>query len=72
MSVPCPKCRRQLDPAGDVTVDDQAETTTIYQCDTCTVEVNMFGTNRTMALTFAVDADGRYFDPSSGEEIPVN
>lgn len=55
-----------------MTVDDQAETTTIYQCDTCTVEVNMFGTNRTMALTFAVDADGRYFDPSSGEEIPVN
>ena len=60
--VPCPKCSRQLAPAGVITFEDREIPT--YQCDECLRTVEMFGEPVEIALTFCVDADGKPFDPA--------
>ena len=59
---PCPKCGRSLRPSGELSVDGVAVPT--YQCDECLVEVDFLGERTEQALTFAVDAHGRVFDPA--------
>ena len=48
----CPKCNRQLLPAGEVSVDGHQEI--VYQCDECTETVELFGEMTEVALTFSV------------------
>jgi hypothetical protein len=59
---PCPKCGRRLMPSGELLAGNVAVPT--YQCDECLVMVDLFGQRHEVALTFAVDAQGRAFDPA--------
>jgi transcription elongation factor Elf1 len=59
----CPRCGRSLNKSGEVTIE--GETLPVFQCDQCIVSVSMFGTQVEAALTFAVDKNGRAFDPAS-------
>ena len=63
MSVPCPKCRQQLQPSGEVNVDGQV--LPVYQCDTCTRDWTFDGEVFQAALTFALDPDGNCLDPET-------
>jgi hypothetical protein len=60
---PCPKCNRRLTRSGAVAVD--GEEFPVFQCDECILETEMFGEPVETALTFAVDANGKPFDPAS-------
>jgi hypothetical protein len=60
---PCPRCGRPLPPAGVVNVDG-AEFP-VYQCGECLSAVEVLGERFESALTFAVDAQGRPFDPAA-------
>ena len=64
---PCPKCGRRLERSGEIQFDGIAYP--VFQCDECLVETEMFGEPIEVALTFAVNEDGRPFDPAtdSGE-----
>ena len=68
MSVLCPKCRRPLEPSGELDVDGQ--TMAVYQCDDCTVPWQFGGEEFPAALTFALDADGRYLDANTLDVLP--
>jgi hypothetical protein len=66
---PCPKCGCVLNKSGEVAVNGQ--TYPVFQCDTCTAQVPMFGEPFEVALTFAVDGAGTPFDPASpGDALP--
>ncbi len=56
----CPKCGKRLDASGVVTVNGGPDLP-VYQCDTCTRVVPVFGE---VAVTFCVDENGRAFDPA--------
>jgi len=64
----CPKCTRQLPSSGTLAVGD--EEVTIFQCDECLQAVNMMGENWEVAFTFAVRADGSWFDPKADQSPP--
>jgi hypothetical protein len=67
---PCPKCGRTLQRSGEVEVEDV--TFPVFQCDECVVETEMYGEPFETALTFAVDAAGKPFDPASDTgELPL-
>jgi hypothetical protein len=68
MSVPCPKCRRPLEPSGELDADGQ--TMTVYQCDHCTVPWRFGRAEFPTALTFALDADGNYLDAETLDPLP--
>jgi hypothetical protein len=63
MQTPCPKCGRLLPQSGDTTVEDQ--TFPVFQCDECLTTVDIGGAPFEIALTFALDDQGRPFDPAS-------
>lgn len=70
-NVACPKCSRQLAPAGETTLrhdDGREEKFLVYQCDECLVEHDLFGEKTEMALTFALDGRGRPVDPADPEK----
>jgi hypothetical protein len=62
MSTRCPSCGAILDPGGVVTLDGVEFP--VFQCDTCTREVDFLGSSETVALTFALRPDGSPFDPA--------
>jgi hypothetical protein len=67
---PCPKCGRSLVKSGEAVVADQ--TFPIFQCDECVADVEMFGEKVETALTFAVGADGKPFDPAAPDgSLPI-
>ena len=67
---PCPKCTRKLARSGEVEVE--GATFPVFQCDECIVQVMMEGEPFDAALTFAVDAAGKPFDPASDTgELPL-
>jgi hypothetical protein len=53
-----------LSKSAEVFDPDRGECS-VFQCDECVVEVTMFGKPVDIALTFAVDRDGRAFDPAT-------
>lgn len=60
-SHPCPGCGRPLPASGEVTVE--GATFPVYQCSHCTRPFPWGGQTFDAALTFAVGADGKPFDP---------
>lgn len=60
---PCPKCGRRLQRTGEVEVD--GATFPVFQCDECIVPWRVEGEEFDTALTFAVDAAGKPFDPAA-------
>jgi hypothetical protein len=66
----CPKCAGPVSITGTATLDGQE--LDVYQCDDCTVPWTVGTLTTDVALTFAVDADGRFYDPTSGERLNVN
>jgi hypothetical protein len=64
MSFPCPKCRRPLEPNGEITLNGVKAPLDVYQCPECTRVVDLFGEPIEVALTFAVGPDGVAFDPA--------
>jgi hypothetical protein len=64
MPFPCPKCRRPLEPNGDITIAGVRAPLSVYQCPECTRVVDFMGDRIEVALTFAVGADGVAFDPA--------
>ena len=60
---PCPKCNRNLQASGVMTVGDVSVPT--FQCDECLMTVDFAGEPMELPLTFAVDADGQPFDPAA-------
>jgi hypothetical protein len=67
---PCPKCNRTLTRSGEVAVGNV--TCPVFQCDECLVTAKMFGEPFEVALTFAVDAEGKPFDPATEDgELPL-
>jgi hypothetical protein len=65
--MPCPGCRRSLEPTGEIDMDGQK--LTVYQCDDCVVSWKLEGQEFPAALTFAIDEDGRMFDPNTFEPL---
>lgn len=61
----CPKCGRRCEASG--MIDVEGVRAAVFQCDECLVAVEMFGEPVEVALTFAVDAEGRVFDPAAQE-----
>lgn len=61
----CPKCGRRLEESGEIAWEGRA--CPVFQCDECLVRATMFGEPFEVALTFAVDEEGRAFDPASGD-----
>lgn len=62
MRFACPRCERSIEQSGEVTID--AMTFPVFQCDECLIEAEMFGERVEVAYTFALDAQGRVFDPA--------
>jgi hypothetical protein len=67
---PRPKCGRKLQRSGDVEVEDA--TFPGFQCDEYIGTWKVEGENFETAFTFAVDAEGKPFDPASESgELPL-
>lgn len=67
---PCPKCNRLLTRSGEAEVEGAVFP--VFQCDECIVETKMFGEPVEVALTFAVDEEGKPFDPATEDgELPI-
>ena len=66
MTVSCPKCGRQLRPAGEADCD--GKTYPVYQCDNsaCVVSVEIMGESFPAAYTFCLSAAGVAFNPADG------
>jgi hypothetical protein len=62
---PCPKCGRRLEKSGEI--EHEGNFCPVFQCDECLVAVSMFGEPIEVALTFAVDDQGRAFDPATDD-----
>lgn len=60
---PCPKCNRTLTRSGEVEIEDAVFP--VFQCDECDMQAELFGEPCETALTFAVDANGKPFDPAA-------
>jgi hypothetical protein len=66
---PCPRCNYPLDRSGSITW--RGREMPVFQCDSCRVNVELFGKTYPSALTFAVNKKGRAFDPASHDgELP--
>lgn len=59
----CPQCSRTLERSG--VVEFEGKSFPVFQCEECVVKCEMFGEEFDVALTFAVDEEGRPFDPAS-------
>lgn len=55
----CPRCRRPLEAAGEISVAGFDGLVTVWQCGRCTHTVELYGAKLPAALTFIVDAAGR-------------
>jgi hypothetical protein len=68
-TVPCPKCGRQLAPDGELTILDHSFP--VYTCEECVVRGDFLGEplDLDLNLTFCINAEGRPFDPATGEEF---
>ncbi len=66
-SIPCPRCRAPLEPQE---VSFGGRVLTVYQCDVCTVPWKFDGEEFQTAFTFALDADGHYFDAETLDPLP--
>lgn len=64
----CPKCSQELEQSGEI--DEDGRRWKVYQCDRCTRQVDFFGVEEEVLLTFAVDEAGRLFDPATGDLLP--
>jgi hypothetical protein len=62
---PCPKCGRTLEQSGEVTAGGHGPFP-VFQCDDCIVDADVFGETFPVAYTFALDEQGRVFDPDFG------
>jgi hypothetical protein len=62
----CPKCGRRLARSGEIAVEGKEFP--VFQCDECLKTVEMFGEPFEVALTFAVDEQGRAFDPAEEDD----
>ncbi len=60
---PCPKCNRPLPQAGEILIGGEVACP-VYQCADCVETVNFLGLMTQAAYTFAVDAQGRAFNPA--------
>lgn len=58
----CPTCSALLERSGSVAVN--GEEFPVFQCDTCTKMVEMFGEQVEVAVTFLVNGKGEAFDPA--------
>lgn len=63
----CPKCGAEIESSGVLVAN--GEECSVFQCDTCTVVKPVFGEPFEVALTFAVNADGKAFDPVDDEVL---
>lgn len=62
----CPGgCGATLKQCGIVTY--QGKTAPVFQCETCTKSVEMFGEKVDVALTFLVNQDGKAIDPAEAD-----
>jgi hypothetical protein len=69
-SFPCPRCNRTLLRSGEVEIEGTEFP--VFQCDECLVQADMFGEPFEVAFTFAVDAEGKPFDPATDSgELPL-
>jgi hypothetical protein len=59
---PCPRCGRRLIRSGEVEVEGTAFP--VFQCDECVIPWEVEGETFDTAFTFAVDAQGKPFDPA--------
>jgi len=66
----CPRCKIELSPEGAIDFGDQH--LTVYQCEQCIRPWEFGGQTFEVALTFAVDSDGRLFDPETFELLNLN
>lgn len=65
--VPCPKCQRPLELAGEVSLNDgnfRGEFP-VYQCNECLVVKSLMGKEIEMALTLVKTTDGNLRDPDT-------
>jgi hypothetical protein len=59
-----------LEQSGEATVTGQKFP--VFQCDECIVEAEMFGKPMEVAFTFALDGDGKPFDPATEDgSLPI-
>jgi hypothetical protein len=60
-TTPCPRCTRVLPQSGEITFAGQ--TYPVFQCDECLTVTDILGEPFETAYTFALDGQGRPFDP---------
>lgn len=65
--VRCPRCGDPVEACGEATIDGVA--LGVYQCGRCTQKWQFDGAEFEVALTFALDQDGRCIDPETA--LPV-
>ena len=66
---PCSRCGRTLARSGEV--EGEGAAFPVFQCDECMAPWEVEGETFDIAFTFAVDADGKPFDPAAeGGELP--
>jgi hypothetical protein len=65
--VACPKCGRQLDASGVVSIDGGPERP-VYLCEDCLVPTQVFGETMQMPLTFYIDRHGRAVNPAAPDQ----
>ena len=67
---PCPKCGRMLEQSGEATVAGQ--NFPVFRCDECIVQTKLFNAPVEAAFTFALNADGKPFDPAMEDgSLPI-
>jgi hypothetical protein len=60
---PCPKCGRRLTRSGEVEIE--GTTFPVFQCNECMTHWTVEGEEFDVTYTFAVDAEGKPFDPAA-------
>ncbi|HBH54965.1 MAG TPA: hypothetical protein DDY91_24040 [Planctomycetaceae bacterium] len=66
---PCPSCGNKIPPSGVVSIAGQQ--LPVYQCETCTRSADLFGQQVTLAVTWAIDNQGRTITPDADGEWPL-
>ena len=60
---PCPRCGRRLPRSGEVEIE--GTTFPVFLCNECMTHWTVEGGEFDVAYTFAVDAEGKPFDPAA-------
>lgn len=68
----CPRCGNETQQAGVATLDfaGQQREYPVFQCDHCIVPLDFGGSTIDGNYTFALDEQGRPFDPAHPEGLP--